>query len=45
MRDDGVLVGIDGPYNNVIKVKPPMQFNKDNVNFFMDIFEKNIKKI
>ena len=23
----------DGPYNNVIKIKPPLVFNKDNVDF------------
>ena len=24
MRDLGVLVSIDGPYNNVLKIKPPI---------------------
>ena len=31
MRDRGVLLSTDGPYNNVIKIKPPMTFNKENV--------------
>ena len=31
MRNKGILLSIDGPHNNVIKIKPPMCFNKDNV--------------
>ena len=33
LRHKGILLSTDGPYNNVIKIKPPMVFNKDNVNF------------
>ena len=31
MRKRGILLSTDGPYHNVIKIKPPMTFNKDNV--------------
>jgi len=27
MRADGILVGTDGPYHNVIKIRPPMPFD------------------
>jgi 4-aminobutyrate aminotransferase-like enzyme len=30
MRDTGVLVGIDGPHANVIKIRPPLVFNETN---------------
>jgi len=30
MRDLGILMSIDGPDENVIKVKPPMVFSKEN---------------
>ena len=30
MRDRGILLSTDGPYHNVIKIKPPMPFNKNN---------------
>ena len=33
MRERGILLSIDGPYHNVIKIKPPMTFNKENVDF------------
>ena len=31
MRDQGVLLSTDGPLNNVIKIKPPMVLNHDDV--------------
>jgi len=33
LRLKGILLSTDGPYNNVIKIKPPLVFNKENVNF------------
>ena len=30
MRDRGVLVGTDGPFHNVIKIRPPMPFTEDD---------------
>ena len=32
LRRDYILVGSDGPYDNVIKSKPPICFSKENVN-------------
>jgi 4-aminobutyrate aminotransferase-like enzyme len=30
MKDKGILLSTDGPDHNVIKIKPPMVFNKEN---------------
>ena len=30
LRDNFILVSTDGPYDNVIKSKPPLCFNTDN---------------
>ena len=27
MRDEGVLIGTDGPFHNVLKIRPPMPFD------------------
>ena len=31
MKDHGILMSTDGPDHNVLKIKPPMVFTKDNV--------------
>jgi 4-aminobutyrate aminotransferase-like enzyme len=36
MKDLGILVSFDGPHNNVLKIKPPMVFTKDNADSFVD---------
>ena len=30
MKTHGILISVDGPQNNVIKIKPPLCFNKEN---------------
>ena len=40
LRLKGILLSTDGPYNNVIKIKPPLVFNKDNVNFVCSEIDK-----
>jgi 4-aminobutyrate aminotransferase-like enzyme/Ser/Thr protein kinase RdoA (MazF antagonist) len=30
MRERGVLLGTDGPYHNVVKIRPPMPFDSQN---------------
>ena len=32
MKDYGILMSTDGPDRNVLKIKPPMVFNKENAN-------------
>jgi len=39
MRDNGVLLSTDGPYENVIKIKPPMVFSKQNANLVCEKLE------
>jgi 4-aminobutyrate aminotransferase-like enzyme len=35
MRDQGVLIGTDGPLHNVLKIRPPMPFNKENADYLV----------
>jgi len=30
LKDLGLLVSVDGPLNNVLKIKPPLVFTKEN---------------
>ena len=45
MKDAGILISIDGPGHNVLKIKPPMVFNLENANELVinlkTIFDKN----
>lgn len=44
MKDRGVLLGTDGPFHNVIKIRPPMTFQKNDadvlVNALGECFEE-----
>jgi ethanolamine-phosphate phospho-lyase len=40
LREKFVLVSTDGPYDNVIKSKPPLCFSKENVDEVMEKLEK-----
>lgn len=35
MKDRGFLISTDGPLHNVLKIKPPLVFNKENADAFM----------
>ncbi len=45
MREKGILLSTDGPYDNVIKIKPPIIFNKQNVDSVCENLEIFFKKI
>jgi 4-aminobutyrate aminotransferase-like enzyme/Ser/Thr protein kinase RdoA (MazF antagonist)/murein DD-endopeptidase MepM/ murein hydrolase activator NlpD len=38
LRDRGVLAGTDGPLHNVIKLRPPLIFSKEDADFFVRVF-------
>ena len=44
MKKKGILISSDGPDHNVLKIKPPLVFNKRNANFFLESFEDIISK-
>jgi 4-aminobutyrate aminotransferase-like enzyme len=35
MRERGILLSTDGPFHNVLKIKPPLVFTKENVDFLV----------
>jgi 4-aminobutyrate aminotransferase-like enzyme/Ser/Thr protein kinase RdoA (MazF antagonist) len=40
MREEGILVSTDGPFRNVIKIKPPICFAKPEADLFLETLEK-----
>ncbi len=35
MKDKGILISTDGPFDNVLKIKPPLVFSRANAEFFI----------
>jgi 4-aminobutyrate aminotransferase-like enzyme len=44
MRDKGILMSVDGPYNNVLKIKPPIIFSKSNSDFLLETIRTVLKE-
>lgn len=40
MREHGILLGTDGPYHNVVKIRPPMPFKESDADYLLTVFEK-----
>jgi ethanolamine-phosphate phospho-lyase len=40
LKNNFILTGTDGPFENVLKIKPPMCFSKENVEAFVGVLEK-----
>ena len=40
MRDKGVLVSTDGPYRNVLKIKPPLVFTKADADRLIEVLDQ-----
>ena len=44
MKSYGILMSTDGFYHNVIKIKPPVIFNRENAGFLLETLEKVLKE-
>jgi 4-aminobutyrate aminotransferase-like enzyme/Ser/Thr protein kinase RdoA (MazF antagonist) len=44
MRDKGILMSTDGPFNNVLKIKPPMVFSQTNADFLLESIAKVLEE-
>ena len=45
MKDRGFLLSTDGPLHNVLKIKPPMTFSKENARSFCENLEQVLKEV
>ncbi len=44
LKEEQILIGTDGPYNNVIKSKPPLCFNHENADLLLTNIHQWLKK-
>jgi 4-aminobutyrate aminotransferase-like enzyme len=44
MRDRGILLSTDGPFHNVLKIKPPMVFNEADADFLVETFNEILRE-
>ncbi len=42
MRERGILLGTDGPYHNVVKIRPPMPFDEDDARVLVTCLEETL---
>ncbi|KAJ8921891.1 hypothetical protein NQ315_008524 [Exocentrus adspersus] len=44
LREEHILISVDGPHNNIIKIKPPMVFTKENVDEVISTLDRAFKE-
>jgi 4-aminobutyrate aminotransferase-like enzyme len=45
LRSNGVLVGTTGPFDNVIKIRPPLVFNSEHVALLLDALDRSLATV
>lgn len=45
MRDEGILLGTDGPFHNVVKIRPPMPFSNDDADELVATFDRILTEL
>jgi 4-aminobutyrate aminotransferase-like enzyme len=45
LREEGVLIGTDGPYHNVLKIRPPMPFSVEDADVLTSALESALLSI
>jgi len=45
MREEGILLGTDGPFHNVVKLRGPMPFSSENVRHLVQVFGRILEEL
>ena len=45
MRDAGILLGTDGPYHNVLKIRPPMPFTIEDADLLASSLDLTLRQV
>ena len=40
MKEKGILISTDGPDHNILKIKPPLVFNRENALFLTETLDE-----
>jgi 4-aminobutyrate aminotransferase-like enzyme len=44
LRERGVLTGTDGPFENVLKLRPPLVFSEDDAALFLAVLDEVLQE-
>jgi 4-aminobutyrate aminotransferase-like enzyme len=44
MRDEGILIGTEGPQHNVLKIRPPMPFSLEDADLLLGVLSSAIEQ-
>ncbi|MCP5085196.1 MAG: aminotransferase class III-fold pyridoxal phosphate-dependent enzyme [Rhodobacteraceae bacterium] len=42
MRDNGVLIGCEGPFDNVLKIRPPLVFKRNHADILIEALDRSL---
>jgi 4-aminobutyrate aminotransferase-like enzyme len=45
MREEGILLGTDGPFHNVVKLRGPMPFSSENARHLVETFARILEEL
>ena len=45
LRNRGILTGAIGPHGNILKLRPPMTFSKNNADYMLNILDKTLSAL
>jgi len=45
LREMGILLGTDGPYHNVVKIRPPMPFDEADADLFIEALDRALAEL
>ena len=45
LREMGILLGTDGPYHNVVKIRPPMPFNAEDADLLVGALDRALGEL
>jgi 4-aminobutyrate aminotransferase-like enzyme len=45
MRENRILIGTEGPADNILKIRPPLTFDRDGVDLTVRVLEKILGEI